>query len=429
MLKRAYAVALISVVACGGSNSGTPTTPASSTPTTIFTLSGQVADGVTGTGISGATVSIADGPNAGKSSTTDASGNYTLTGLQQSGFTVNVSASNYVPQSKSVTLTFSQTLSFQLTRQTSPPQPPPTPLPSCTYTLSVGSTIDGYPNGGSFSVTVTASNGCTWTAVSTVSWIHVPTSAAGNGSGTFTFTVDPNNSSSARIGTLTIAGKPVAFNQTAQTSSPTSGEDASAIISRCPTPAEIAMVDRNLSLSFESDPTAGSVACTTTQSSRPLTLLQAQAYRVLTITRLVTFDAALPWTSDSLYGWLVHSIRGIRFRGDIGTSFCCDPSGTIDIQTRSLSALQFPTDFRWVGTLIVLFVHEARHNNGFQHDCPDGVNDKTIAELGAWGVQYYCDLFLGTRSNPAFIAPGARSGFVQDAQQTCAVRFCQDRCP
>jgi hypothetical protein len=59
----------------------------------------------------------------GKSTTTDASGNYGFTGLQQSGFTVNASATNYASQSKSVTLTSNQAVSFQLSRQASPATP------------------------------------------------------------------------------------------------------------------------------------------------------------------------------------------------------------------------------------------------------------------------------------------------------------------
>jgi len=124
---------------------------------------------------------------------------------------------------------------------------------------------------------------------------------------------------------------------------------------------------------------------------------------------------------------MVSSIRGIRVRGDIGTSFCCDPAGTINIQAQNIAALQFPSDFRWVGTLMVLFVHETRHNNGFPHTC--GANDNTIGELGAWGVQYYVDLFLGSRSDPAFITSAHRAAFMQDAQSICSIRFCQDRCP
>jgi len=112
-MNRLCAFALLAFVAtaCGGSSS-TPTAP---TPPT-FTLSGQVTDSTTGKGISGATVSIGDGPNSGKAAATDSLGNYSLAGLQQSGFTVNVSAGNYLPQSKGVTLTSNQSLLFQLVR-------------------------------------------------------------------------------------------------------------------------------------------------------------------------------------------------------------------------------------------------------------------------------------------------------------------------
>ncbi len=88
----------------------------------------------------------------------------------------------------------------------------------------------------------------------------------------------------------------------------------------------------------------------------------------------------------------------------------------------------FPTDFRAVGTLMVLFVHEARHNNGLPHSCADRVKDKTIAELGAWGVQYHLDGLLANHADPAFIPASARIGFMQDAQQVCSTEFCQDLC-
>jgi hypothetical protein len=56
------------------------TSTPSMTPTmpTAFSLNGQVTDSATGAGIPGATVFIADGPNAGRSTRTDASGNYSL---------------------------------------------------------------------------------------------------------------------------------------------------------------------------------------------------------------------------------------------------------------------------------------------------------------------------------------------------------------
>lgn len=189
-------------------------------PTQTFRLDGQVTDSATGAPLAGATVNISDGPNAGKSITTSNSGTYSFTELQRSGFTVSVSANLYFPQAKAITLTSNQTVSFQLVRQTV--EPPTLP---CVYSLSIGSTIDGYPNGGSFSVTVTTTAGCTWIALSSVSWIHTSDPSSRNGTGTLTFTVDAN-SGSPRTGTLTIAGKAVTFNQTATTSAnrpPTSG--------------------------------------------------------------------------------------------------------------------------------------------------------------------------------------------------------------
>jgi hypothetical protein len=112
MLKRACAfVLLLTAVACGSGSSAT--TSPSLTPT-AFTLSGQVTDSTTAAPISGATVSISDGPHAGTSMTSGGSGRYSFAGLQQSRFTVSVSASTYVSQSKGVTLTSDKTLSFQL---------------------------------------------------------------------------------------------------------------------------------------------------------------------------------------------------------------------------------------------------------------------------------------------------------------------------
>jgi hypothetical protein len=73
----------------------------------------------TGAAISGASVRIADGVNAGRASTTAAGGSYSITGLSVSGFTVNISATNYESTSTSVTLTSNQTVNVSLT---------PTPL-------------------------------------------------------------------------------------------------------------------------------------------------------------------------------------------------------------------------------------------------------------------------------------------------------------
>src|SRR5438045_1810986 len=99
--------ALAAWAGCSGGNA-TNTTPTSPTPNT-FSLSGTITSNSTRSGIQGATVSIVDGPNAGRSATTDGSGNYSLTALHLSGFTVSVSAAGYVSASQGVTLTSNQT--------------------------------------------------------------------------------------------------------------------------------------------------------------------------------------------------------------------------------------------------------------------------------------------------------------------------------
>src|SRR5438093_8643959 len=127
---------LFMAIACGGGNSTTTSPSSPGQMANTFSLSGLVTNSVDGTVISGATVSIADGPNAGKSATTDGSGNYGFTGLQQAGFTVNVSAANYLGYSKPVTLTSNQTLSFQLAR---------VPATSAFHVTGIATDDDGAP--------------------------------------------------------------------------------------------------------------------------------------------------------------------------------------------------------------------------------------------------------------------------------------------
>ena len=106
-------------LACGGS----PAAP-SPPPVPTFSISGQVTDAA-GAPLAGAKIFLSAGTNFGKTTTTDASGNYVLSGLQiPSGPELNgVFASDapfYVPGGQNVTLGPGQpnlTLSFQLTRK------------------------------------------------------------------------------------------------------------------------------------------------------------------------------------------------------------------------------------------------------------------------------------------------------------------------
>src|SRR5262249_17538185 len=96
------------------------------------------------------------------------------------------------------------------------------------------------------------------------------------------------------------------------------------LLAACPSAAEVAAVNGDLQLTFEGDPTAGQLVCTSAAGSADLTLLQRRVYGTLNAMKALSFSTPLPWTSNALYPWLVSAIDGIRFRNDIDTSFCCD---------------------------------------------------------------------------------------------------------
>src|SRR5262245_3468891 len=110
-------VALAWIWACSDGKGPAPSPSPSASPASTFSLGGRVTSTNLSVPVMGATLSIADGPNAGTSTTTDASGNFSFAALQQSGFTVNASAANYFSQSQGVTLTSNQTLNFLLRPQ------------------------------------------------------------------------------------------------------------------------------------------------------------------------------------------------------------------------------------------------------------------------------------------------------------------------
>jgi hypothetical protein len=142
----------------------------------------------------------------------------------------------------------------------------------------------------------------------------------------------------------------------------------------------------------------------------------------------MSFAAPLPWTSETVYGWARNSIRGIRLRTDIGGSFCCAPAGTIDLSIDSNSCLlmKVNTPLSQLSCFLGLVVHETRHNNGFIHTC--GSNDQTLAELGAWGVQYHFFDYLVNHTDRAFISASAASQIGGNLAGLCS-RFCAADCP
>ena len=109
------ALCTLTLVACGGKNGSTPTAPSTPTPATpsIVSLTGTVRSN-SGAGISGASVRITDGANAGRSTATTSSGAYSLTGLTPSNANVFVSAGCYADTGKGVYINGTNSLDFTM---------------------------------------------------------------------------------------------------------------------------------------------------------------------------------------------------------------------------------------------------------------------------------------------------------------------------
>src|SRR5262245_2255826 len=81
-----------------------------------------------------------------------------------------------------------------------------TPQAACTYALSSSSaSVSAARSTGR--VNVTASGGCSWIASSSVGWITITAGSSGSGNGTVSYSVAANTITSARSGTLTVAGR------------------------------------------------------------------------------------------------------------------------------------------------------------------------------------------------------------------------------
>ena len=82
---------------------------------------------------------------------------------------------------------------------------------SCAYSLSA--TVQAFPaGGGSGSVDVTASSGCSWVVVNPLNWVAISGSPSGTGAGAVSFTV-ANNPGATQWGTLYVAGLPFTVQQ------------------------------------------------------------------------------------------------------------------------------------------------------------------------------------------------------------------------
>jgi uncharacterized repeat protein (TIGR01451 family) len=217
---------------------------------------------------------------------------------------------------------------------------------------------------------------------------------------------------------------------------PSAGASASPVedlIGSCPPAADVAAIDADLSVAFESDPTAGTLVCRAADGSVDLTRFEERAYQALRVVKALRFSRPLPWTSGDLYAWLVATIDGIRFR-DIVNSFCCDPVNVINVRASSNSTALSTN--RWMAAdapiglddLVALVVHEARHNNGKPHTC-NGIEDQTVGELGAWGVEYYLELWEALYTGTFLTSPDVYPSYYRDqhllkSESTYLPRIC-----
>jgi hypothetical protein len=81
---------------------------------------------------------------------------------------------------------------------------------TCAFTLSP-TLVTAPATGGSGTIAVTTTAGCTWTSSSNASWITV--SGSGTGSGSVTYTIDANAASFSRSTLISIGGVFVGVSQ------------------------------------------------------------------------------------------------------------------------------------------------------------------------------------------------------------------------
>ncbi len=84
---------------------------------------------------------------------------------------------------------------------------------SCSYTVSP-MMVTMKASGGTSDITVSADDGCDWTATANAGWLHIVSGSSGSGDGTVTVRADAN-SGDARQGSLTVAGRNVTIKQDA----------------------------------------------------------------------------------------------------------------------------------------------------------------------------------------------------------------------
>lgn len=155
-----------------------------------------------GSGAESGSVSVTVGSNCNWTSSSSAAWAAITSGLSGAGNgTVTYTLTpNSTPASRTAVLSIAGA-SFSITQAT-----------RCTYGLSQTSSSHG-AGAESGNVTVSAPEGCAWTAAANASWITVTSGSSGEGNGVVEYSVAPNTTASARNGSIFIGGKTLAVTQ------------------------------------------------------------------------------------------------------------------------------------------------------------------------------------------------------------------------
>jgi hypothetical protein len=186
----------------------------------------------------------------------------------------------------------------------------------------------------------------------------------------------------------------------------------------CPSKADVETINAEIPIVIRADPTAGTQACRATDGSADLTDEQKLLYLQLLYMRRLSFSQPLPWTNQRLYDWFRGTIRGISMEVGNGESNCSS-------QEKIIHLVYKPGYVRGPLTLERLdpegLVHEARHAVGFPHTC--GALDRTVDQMGAFGVQY---LFLNLMATASGEPLEDRGYYAMRAWELRTSAFCDE---
>ena len=196
----AVAIVLLTGVGCGKGISSSPTAPSAPVPCS-FTVSptsdtimfggGTATAGVT-TASTCAWTAMSDVPWMTVTEGGSGTGNGTVTYAVEPIPSTSERTGTLTVAGQTITVTQQAVCSFTVS-------------PTSQAILSVGGTA---------TARVTTFSYCAWTATASATWIRVTDGASGSGNGTVTYSADPNLSSSARTGTLSVAGQTITITQT-----------------------------------------------------------------------------------------------------------------------------------------------------------------------------------------------------------------------